>query len=213
MRAVVIASVCLVLSATAARAEDMILTNKQGIMCRDEKSLADFTALDGSVKRTVTADPTSADANRFRTACRDGGNTVQVIMRRRNTSIVTFEGATWYVPNIAYLPSASSCVKEGTTITVAGVIAIGFYDPDNGTMRPYHYPYLKLDKPVCYEGDHPDKAVRTISLFGEKRGADAAMMKMAGRRATVSGEVGEPDTGSWPPDPMMMNNAVVKPAG
>jgi hypothetical protein len=105
MRALPIAFAALALSAATARAEDMVSVNPQGIMCRDEKSLADFTAPNGGAKAEVLAHPLSAAGNRFRTACRDLGSPVHVVTTRKNTSIVTFEGATWYVPNIDYGPA------------------------------------------------------------------------------------------------------------
>ena len=214
MRAVPIAVAALVLSAATARAEDMVLTNQQGIMCRDEKSLADFTALDGTMKPTVMADPTSAMANRFRTACRDAGDSVHVITKRKNTSIVTFEGATWYVPNIDFMTPTPDCIKEGTKLTMVGKIETGFKQTDEvDPKKGYRYPRLTLDRPVCFLGNRSEAAGRYVSLVGNGAGASQTLMKEVGQHVAVSGQIDSPDNGNQPPDAMMMFDPVVKPAG
>ena len=49
----------------AARAEEMLVKIQDGLMCRDEKSLADFTANDGTLKPSVMAVPFSDTSKRF----------------------------------------------------------------------------------------------------------------------------------------------------
>jgi hypothetical protein len=214
MRAVPIAFAVLALSTVAGHAEDMTLTNQQGIMCRDEKSLADFTAPDGTMKNTVMANPASAVANRFRTACRDAGDTVHVVTKRKNTSIVTFEGATWYVPNIDYMTPGADCIKEGSRVSFTGTVEPAFHRTDeDDPKKGLHYARLTLDKPVCYIGNLSEKDGRHVALLGGSMDAAKKLLAMAGKHITVTGEVGSPDNGNQPSDAMMIFDPVVKPAG
>ena len=196
-----------------ARAEDMVLANQLGIMCRDEKSLADFTAPDGSTKKSVMSDAFSAIANSFRTSCRDGGSPAHVVTKRKNTSIVTFQGATWYVPNVAYMTPTPDCIKDGTRLTMLGKIETGFKQTDEvDPKKGFRYPRLTLDRPICYLGNVAEKEGRYVSLVGNGADAFKVLMKMVGQHVAVTGQVDSPDNGNQPPDNMMMFDPVVRPA-
>ena len=214
MRAVLMLAVAgSALISVTARAEDMV-AGKDGLMCRNEKALADLTAPNGSAKPSAHQDVFSSDGKEFTANCKDlSGETVHVITKRKNTSIVTYNGETWYVPNIDFFTPGPSCVREESNVTMTGIVESAFYaQDDTNPTKGYHYPHLKLDKPVCYVGNLSDMAARYISLVGTKPGADAALMKLVGRRVTVSGSVGSPNTGSQPPDTMMIFDPVVRPA-
>ena len=211
MRAVPIALAALVLCAVSARAEDMVATNQQGIMCRDEKSLADFTGPDGAVKKSVMAVPFSAMSKAFMTACKDAESPVHVVARRNNTSIVTYNGQTWYVPNIDYMTPTPDCIKAGTRLTMIGKMETGFKQTDEiDPKKGYRYPRLTLDKPVCYLGNVAEKEGRYVSLVGNGADAYKALMKMMGHHIAVTGQVDSPDNLNQPPDNMMMFDPVVR---
>ncbi len=213
MRALLIASAILALSVGSAHAEDMVNTNFAGIMCRNEKALADYSANDGSAKPSVTRDPSSATARAFMNACKTAdGATVHVISKRNNTSIVTYKGETWYVPNVAFMTPSSDCIREGANVTMTGKIETGFQQTDEvDPKKGFRYPRLTLDQPVCYVGNMSEKAGRYVSLVGNGLGAYGALMKLVGRHAMVSGSIGSPDNGNQPPDAMMIFDPVVKP--
>ena len=216
MRAILLLAVagCALISVTA-RAEDMVGTNPTGIMCRDEKALADFAGPDGSVKRSVIADPRSAIFRRYEDACSgpgSGGITVHVLTKRTKTSIVTYNGQTWYVPNIDFMTPTPDCIKEGTRLTMVGKIGTGFKQTDEiDPKKGFRYPRLTLDQPVCYLGNTAEKAGRYVSLVGNGADAFKVLMKMVGQHVAVTGEVGSPDNGNQPPDAMMIFDPVVRP--
>ena len=216
MRVVLVALAILPLSAGASHAEDMVATNPEGIMCRDAKVLADSTAPDGSAKKSVMIDPFSATARRFMASCKDAGSgmTVHVVTKRKNTSIVTYNGETWYVPNIDFMTPMAGCIKDGRTVTLTGRIESAFARTDEvDSKKGYHYPRLTLDTPVCYLGNQAEKAGRYISLPATSVKAAAALNKMIGQHVTISGMLTSPDTTNQPPDNMMMFDPTVEPAG
>lgn len=212
MRAVPVAIAILALSAGATRAEDMI-AGKDGLMCRTEMALADLTTPSGSAKPSVHQDISSSEGKDSIANCRDlSGETVHVVTKRRNTSIVTLNGETWYVANINFFRPSAKCLREGAAVTVTGVIERRYYDPDNGATKPYYYSQMKLDKPVCYVADRQSTmAADIVSLVGTSRGANAALLKTVGKHVTVSGTVESPQSGNSPPDPMMINDPVIRP--
>ena len=214
MRAVPIAVAILALCAVSAHAEDMVNTNMSAIMCRNEKALADFSGNDGSEKPGIMRDPFSATAKMFMSACKNtGGITVHVVSKRNNTSIVTYNGETWYVANVAFMTPTPDCIREGANVTLTGKIETGFHRTDEeDPKKGFRYPRLTLDQPVCYVGNMSEKAGRYVSLVGTSSAAYAALMKMIGRHATVSGSIGSPDNGNQPPDPMMIFDPAVKAA-
>ena len=214
MHAAPIAFAVLALSAVAARAEDMAGINPNGLMCRDEKALADFTALDGSVKKGVTAAPSSPAFRRFQSACADiAGVTVHVVTKRTNTSIVTYNGQTWYVPNIDFMTPAADCIKAGDKLTMTGTVESAFKRTDEADPKKgYRYPRLVLDKPVCYLGDVAQKDGRHVSLVATSAPRAAALDKMIGRHLAITGQVTSPDFATQPPDAMMMSDPAVEPA-
>ena len=206
-------AVLLALYAVAARAEDMVAINPDGLMCRDPKALADFTAPNGSLKKGVMADPFSPTARRYMAACNSiTGETVHVLTKRVNTSIVTYHGQTWYVPNIDFMTPAPDCIKDGTKLTMVGTIETAFARTDEvDPKKGYHYPRLTLDKPVCYLGNEEERAGRYVSLPTTSAAADTALTRMIGRHVTISGEVTSPETSDQPPDAMMMFDPAVTP--
>ena len=215
MRALMIALAVAVLPPAAARAEDIVGINPNGIMCRDEKALAEFTAPNGSEKPGIMANSFSPTAKRFMTSCQGiGGATVHVVTRRNNTSIVTYNGQTWYVPNIDFMTPTPDCIKEGTKLTMVGKIETGFKQTDEvDPKKGYRYPRLTLDKPVCFLGNQSVAAGRYISLVGSGAGAFQTLMKAVGQHVAVTGQIDSPDNGNQPPDAMVMFDPVVKPAG
>ena len=202
------------LVSAAAHAEEMVNINMSGVMCRNEQALAEFSGNDGSEKPGVFKDPSSATARAFMKACRNtGGMTVHVITKRKNTSIVTYNGETWFVANIAFMTPTPDCIKEGTKLTMMGKIETGFQQTDEvDPKKGFRYPRLSLDQPVCYIGNVSEKAGRYVSLVGNGQAGFTTLMKMVGQHVIVAGQVDSPDNGNQPPDPMMMFDPVVKPA-
>ncbi len=213
MRMVPIALAVLSLPAVAARAEDMVSINSNGLMCRNEKALADFTAPDGSLKKSTMAVPFSATSQRFMNECKDAiGVTVHVMTRRKNTSIVTYDGETWYVPNIDFFTPTPDCIKDGTKLTMTGTIESAFARTDEADAKKgYRYPRLTLDTPVCYLGNLAEKAGRYVSLPTTSAAGASALNNLVGRHVAISGELTSPDNGNQPPDPMMMFDPAVRP--
>ena len=212
MRAALIASVALALSTVVAHAEDMVATNADGIMCRDAKSLAAFTAHDGAVKPTVMANPFSAIAKRFMTNCKDSGAlTVHVIAMRKNTSIVTYNGGTWYVPNIDFFIPPPNCLKDGEHVTMTGKVESAFAPTDETNAKiGYHYPRLTLDRPVCFLGNEGEPAGRYVSLVGTSNAGSEPYIRLIGQHVQVTGVLTTPDNAHQPPDNMIMFDPVVK---
>lgn len=209
MRAFLIALAVAAVSTTA-HAEDMLLRNPLGIMCRDENSLADFSGNDGAVKKGVTDVFSSPAARRFGSACQSGGSPVHVVSKRRNTSIVTYEGQTWYVPNVAYMTPTPDCLREGAHVSFSGTVGTGMATFSADDERKYPYPRLVLDKPVCFIGNYADSAAMYMSLVPTTTKADfTRLMGMVGKRVTATGTLDTPDNIHKPPDLMLMYNPVI----
>ena len=209
-----LAAVALLALPAVAKAEEMLVRVQDGLMCRDEKSLADFTANDGTLKPSVMAVPFSATSKRFMTSCQGAAGPVQLVSRRTNTSVVTYRNQTWYVPNQDYMTPTSDCLKDGAHVTFTGTIGTGVhYDGENDT-RGSRYPRLILDKPVCYLGNYADPAAKLMSLVPLDRVQTEfpRLMGMVGRHVTASGTINDPDNGHQPQDLMMMFDPVVRPA-
>ena len=193
----------------------MVASNPDGIMGRNTKALADFTAPDGLVKKSVIAEACSDISRRFGTSCRNAGAiTVHVITRRKNTSVVAYRGETWYVPNIDVMTPTADCLKDGQRVAMTGRIESAFAQMDEvDPKKGYHYPRLTLDAPVCYLGNEAEKAGRHISLVATSDVGITLLSRMVGQHVTISGVLTGPDTGNQPPDNMMMLDPVVRPAG
>ena len=215
MRAVPIAVALLTLSAVGAHAEDMVGSNPSGIMCKDEKALAAIAGPDGAEKPSVMKDPYSPVNKPLTLSCTAvSGATVHVVSKRKNTSIVTYNGQTYYVPNIDFFTPTADCIKEGASVTMAGKIALGFKQTEEGNPKIGHsYPRLELDKPVCFLGNIPEEHSRYVALLADTDPDIRKLMHSVGQHVTITGKLESPDNGNQPPDAMMMFSPVIKPAG
>ncbi len=210
MRAFAIAAAVLLAWTGRAVAEQMIgaphARNGTGLMCRDERALADLTAPDGGINFDRDR-PGSAPAREYAASCQQvtGGEEVTVVARRRNTSVVTYQGQTWFVPNIDFMIPGPGCIRPGTRVTLTGTVEQGFKQTDEEDPRKgTRYPRLALDKPVCFLGNVAPPSDRYVSLLGDSQQAYGAIAGMVGRRVSVSGTLETPDNGNQPPDNMMM---------
>lgn len=216
MRACGVAAGLLLAWTASATAEQMIGAppKRDGLMCRSEKALAELTAPDGGVDFDMDK-PDSPAGRHYAASCQHvmGGEEVTVVTRRRNTSIVTFQGQTWYVPNIDFMIPGPGCLKPGAKVTVTGTIEQGFKRTDEVDPRKgYRYPRLALDRPVCFLGNAARNQDRTVSLLGDSEKASVDIAGMVGRHVTISGVLDTPDNGNQPPDNMMMFAPAIRPA-
>lgn len=216
MRTLSMAAALLLTCTAPAAAEQMIGAppKREGLMCRSEKALAELTAPDGGVDFDMDK-PDSPAGRHYAASCQHvmGGEEVTVVTRRRNTSIVTFQGQTWYVPNIDFMIPGPGCLKPGARVTLTGTIGQGFkrtdeVDPGKG----YRYPRLVLDRPVCFLGNAARNQDRFVSLLGDSRAASADIAGMVGRHVAISGVLDTPDNDNQPPDNMMMFAPAIRPA-
>ena len=201
---------------TPASAEQLI-GNPDGLMCRDPKALADLTLPDGRSRADLPGATPAQQAEAA--ACSPSlGVMVDVVKRRRNTTIVTTAGGprgltTWYAPNIDFVTRPLQCIADDARVTLAGRIELHHQgaDPD-ANQAAYDYPRLHLDRPVCFLGrDFAVAAGTAISLPTTTNTGSQTLMAQVGHHVTVEGHLDNPDSPHQPQDLLMMLDPVVRP--
>jgi hypothetical protein len=187
-------------------AQTMLPTTDLGVRCTDEKALALVTTPDGTAKRMAQV-LGSPEGNAFEKYCKNAmsGEAVTLVSRRKNTSVVTLNGQTWYVPNIDYMTVMKSCIKRGARQTLLGRVVQGTASSeDDHPSKTYQYARLQLDKPVCFIGNLAIQHDEFVSLPTTTDSATQAVSNLQGQHVQITGTLESPDTMFQPPDNMMM---------
>jgi hypothetical protein len=193
-------------------AETMISTTNNGLRCTDEKALASLTAPDGSVK-DVARVPNTTAFQTFEKYCKrvPAGDAVNVVSRRKNTSIVTADGRTWFIPNIDYMTPGPTCMHSGERQTLTGQMVEGIQRTDESDpSKVMRYARLQLDSPVCFIGNVAEPQGRYVSITTTSESGAEIIQSLKGAHVQITGTLDTPATSNEPPDNMTMMDPQIR---